>query len=215
MLPQEPVVRFVPRQTGTVDAALLARAHADGLAVLHIADGVGLGVLQGDEGDEHVPLGGLGQLLVVGDDVVQQGLVDGEAVAALLEGDTEDVLVLHGLGGIVRVDLHHIIAALALGFEDGQGLVGVARGDHAVGYLQGQVAGGVGVAHIGEGGPVAVGAQPVGTPGADIGAGDGGELHILGKVDFPLHVGEGGTHGGASGGDVLEGCGGGQAGGLL
>ena len=75
----------------------------DGLAVLHIADGVGLGVLQGDEGDEHVPLGGLGQLLVVGDDVVQQGLVDGEAVAALLEGDTEDVLVLHGLGGVVWV----------------------------------------------------------------------------------------------------------------
>ena len=98
MLAQEPVVRLVARQTRAVDAALLARAHADGLAVLHIADGVGLGVLQGDEGDEHVPLGGLGQLLVVSDDVVQQGLADGEAVAALLEGDTEDVLVLHGLG---------------------------------------------------------------------------------------------------------------------
>ena len=37
---------FLTSQTGAVDAALLACAHADGLTVLHIADGVGLGVFR-------------------------------------------------------------------------------------------------------------------------------------------------------------------------
>ena len=215
VLPQQPVVRLAARQAGAVDAALLAGAHADGLAVLHVADGVGLGVLEGDEGHQHVPFGVVRQLLVVGDDVVQQRLVDGEVVAALLKGDAEHVLVLHLPGHIIRVDLHHVVAALALGLQDLQGLVGVAGGNHSVGHLQGQIAGGGGVAHVGQGGPVAVGAQPVGPPGPHIGAGDGGELHALGEVDLLLHVAQGGANGGAGGGDVLEGRGGGQAGGLL
>ena len=54
MLPQPPVVRLVACQTGAVDAALLAGAHADGLTVLDVADGVGLGVFQGDEADDQV-----------------------------------------------------------------------------------------------------------------------------------------------------------------
>ena len=47
MLAQIPDVRLVAGQAGAVDAGLLAGAHADGLAVLGVADRVGLGVFQG------------------------------------------------------------------------------------------------------------------------------------------------------------------------
>ena len=46
---QLPVVGLLAGQTGAVDAALLSRAHADDLAVLHVADAVGLRVFQGDQ----------------------------------------------------------------------------------------------------------------------------------------------------------------------
>ena len=69
MLAEVPVVRLVPCQTGAVDAALLAGAHPDSLPVLHIAHGVGLGVFEGDEGHDHIDLGLLGQVLVLGDQV--------------------------------------------------------------------------------------------------------------------------------------------------
>ena len=115
MLAQPPDIRLVARQAGAVDAALLAGPHADGHAVLHIAHGVGLGVLQGDEGQEHVVLGLLGQNLVLGDDVLEHLLVDVQAVVALLEGDAVDIPALDGGGLIAGVDLHHVVAPLALG----------------------------------------------------------------------------------------------------
>ena len=134
-LAQVPVVGLVAGQAGAVDAALLAGPHADGLAVLHIAHRVGLGVLQRDEGDNQIPLGLGGESLVLGGQVFQQAFVDFQLIAALLEGDAEHVLVLDGGGLVSRVNLHHIVAALALLLQDGQGLVGVARGDNAVGDL--------------------------------------------------------------------------------
>ena len=60
MLPQIPDVRLVARQTGAVDPALLPRADADDLAVLGVSDGIGLGILQRDQGNEQIPLGRLG-----------------------------------------------------------------------------------------------------------------------------------------------------------
>ena len=107
-------------------------------------------------------LGLLGQVFVLGDDVLEHLLADIQAVVSLFEGDAEDIAALDGGGLIIGVDLNHIIASLALGFQDIQGLVGIARGDDAVGYLSGQEAGGIPVAHIGQGGPVSEGAQPVG-----------------------------------------------------
>ncbi len=161
-------------------------------------------------------LASCGQVVILGDDVGEQRLVDLEVVAALLEGDAEHVLVLLGSGDIVRVDLHHVVVALLLGFEDLQGLVGIAGGDDAVGDLVLEVLGGGGVAHVGQGRPVAVGAQPVGAPGPDIGAGNGGELRVgLHEVDLLVHLAQGQAHSGAGGGDVLEAGGGGQAGGGL
>ena len=57
---QLPVVGFLACQAGAVDAALLACAHTDGLAVLHIADGVGLGVFQHDQTHDQIALLGIG-----------------------------------------------------------------------------------------------------------------------------------------------------------
>ena len=216
MLAEIPVVRLVAGQTGAVDAALLAGAHADGLTVLHVADGVGLGIFQGDEGHHHVNGRLLGQILVDGDNVIQQLPVNAVVVAPLLEGDAEHVLPLDLGGNVICIDLHHVVVALLLLPQDGQGLLGVAGGDDAVGNLALEIVGGVRVADVAEGGPVAVGAEPVSAPGPDVGAGDGGQLPLLlHKIDLPVNVAEGQTHGGAGRGNMLEGGGGGQAGGLL
>ena len=199
-----------------MDAALLAGAHADGLAVLHVAHGIGLGVLQRDERDDHIDLCRLGNLLVLGHHVFQQRLVDLEVVVTLLEGDAEDVLQLGFGRHVIGIDLHHVVGALALGLQNLQRLVGVARRDDAVGHLTRQIAGHIGVAHVGQRRPVAVGAQAVGTAGANVGAGDGGKLALLfHEVHGAVGLGEGMAHSGPSRGHVLEGSGRRQPRGLL
>ena len=198
-----------------MDAALLPRPHPDGHAVLYIADRVGLGVLEGQQGQQHIVLGLGGQLPVFGDDVLEHLLPDGKVVVPLLKGDAVDAPPLDGGGLVVRVHLHHAVAALSLLAEDLQGLRGVVRGDNPVGDLQGQVPGSVGVAGVGEGRPVPKGAEAVGAPGPDVGAGDGGEIPLWRQVHLPLGIGKGQPQGGPGGGDVLKGGGGGQAGGLL
>ena len=189
-----------------MDAALLARAHADGHTVLNVADRVGLGVLERDQRQDHVVLGRLRQLLVVGDDVVQQSVTDLIVVVALLEADAENVALLDRLRHIVRVDLDDVIAALALGFEDCERLVRVARGDDAVRNLVREVARGVRVAHVGERRPVAVGAQAIRTARADVGARDRGQLVVsLDEVHLLLDIGQRFAERCARGGNVLKG----------
>jgi len=199
-----------------VDAALLARAHADGLAVFHVAHGIGLGVFEGDERHRHIQLRALRQGLVRGDDIAEQRGRDPVIVSPLLKGDAEHVLVLQGGGDVGGVDLHDVVGALFLGFEDFERRRGVARRDDAVRDLVLEIEGGGLVARVGEGRPVAVGAQAVGAPGPDIGAGDGGERRVfVHEVQGLFQLRKRRPHGGARRGDVLEGRGGGQARGLF
>ena len=114
MLTQEPGISLGTCQTDTVDSGLLAGADTDGLAVISEADGVGLGILQRNQRDDEVDFGIIGQFLVFGHDVFQQMLADLEVVAALLEGDTENLLVFHFGRNIVRINSHHIVATLTL-----------------------------------------------------------------------------------------------------
>ena len=179
VLAQVPVVGLLSGKTGAVDAALLSGADADGLPVLDVADGVGLGILEGNEGDDHVDLRLLRQIFVLGHEVFKQALVYAEVVMSLLEGDAEDILALLSGGDVIRVDLHDIVAALFLGLEDFKRLVGIGGGDDAVGDLVLEVGRGRGIAGVAEGRPVAVGAESVGAAGADVGAGDGRELGLL------------------------------------
>ena len=218
MLAQEPGVRLGAGQTGAVDAGLLARAHADGLPVVGIADGVGLGVLEGDQRDDQVDLRLLRQLLVFRDDVLKQRLVDLEVVTALLEGDAEDLLgLLHGRD-VALVDGDDVVGALALLLEDLQRLRLIARGDHAVADLAGDQLRGGHVAHVGERDPVAEGAHAVRAAGAGVGAGQRGVIQardVVHKAGLLQVLRQHAADGGGGRRDVLEGGHGAQAGRLL
>ena len=214
---QLPVVGLLACQTGAVDAALLAGTHADGLAACGVADAVGLGVFQGDEGNDEVALLLLGHGLVLSDPVGQHGVgVDGQLVAALLEGDAVDLLVLHGVRLVGRVDGDHVVIALLLSGEDGQCLRLIARGDDAVRYFVLDELCSRHIADVGEGDPVAEGGHPVRTAGAGISTGQRRKLHVRGDVvHLPLHLAQRQTESCAGRGDVLERSGSGQAAGLL
>ena len=218
MLAQEPGVRLGACQTGAVDPGLLTGAHADGLTVKGKADGVTLGVFQGDQSHDQVNLGILGQFLVGSYDVFQQRRTDLEIVAALLEGDAEDLLGLLHLGNVVRVNGNDVVAALPLGLQNGQSFVGVAGGDDAVGNLGGDEGSGHFIADVGQGDPVTEGAHPVGAPGAGIGTGQRilvQTFHLVHKAGLFQFLRQGLAHGGGGGGDVLEGSGAGHSGGFL
>ena len=100
-----------------MDTRLLARAVADHLAVGYKTHRVGLGVLQGDERQQHVAAGVFGDLTPAGDDVVEQVIAGDYGIASLLERNPEH-LALFEVGGLVRrVDLDQGVAAATLGFE--------------------------------------------------------------------------------------------------
>ena len=204
---QLPVVGLLTGQTGAVDAALLACAHADGLTIIGIAHAVGLGVLQSNQGNDEVTLLLLGHFLILGDPVVQHGVgVDDQLVAALLEGDAVHLLVLDGSGLIGGVDGNHVVVALLFAGQNGQCLRLVARGDDAVGhFVLDQLCGGY-IADVRQGDPVAEGGHAVCAAGAGIGASQGRKLGLRGNVVHPaLHLGQGQTQCCARRGNVLEG----------
>ena len=64
-LAQEPVVGLRAGKARAVDAALLAGADADGLAILRVADGVGLRVLERDQGNQQIALSILRQVVAM------------------------------------------------------------------------------------------------------------------------------------------------------
>ena len=195
-----------------MDAALLARADADALAVLDVAYGVGLRVLEGDHGNRQVALGKAGQVLVFGDDVAEEIVADNQLVSLLLEGDAEHVLALQLFRLVGGVDLDDVVIALALGLEDFEGLGLIAGGDHAVGHLGLDELRGGDVAHVGQGDPVAEAGHAVRAAGARIGAGQRRKLRVgVDEVDAPQHARQRQAHGRAGGADVLEAGGGGQA----
>ena len=188
-----------------MDAALLARAHADGLAVLGVADGVRLGVFERDERNDHVALRVIGKRLIFGDDVRKQRLVDLAVVASLLEGHAEDLLLLLRGGNVGGGNLHDVVLAALFCLQDGERLLTERGGDDAVGDFALEILGGGGVALVGERGPVAVGAEAVRAAGADIGAGDGRKGRVrLDKIDLFVHLVERQAERRARGGNVLE-----------
>ena len=105
--------------------------------------------------------GGFGQVFVLGDDVLKQLFADFEVVPPLLEGDAEDLLRLLLGRNVVWVDGHHVVTALALGFQNGQGFVGVAGGDDPVGNLSFDQKSGIFIAGIGKGDEISEGRHTV------------------------------------------------------
>ena len=210
---QLPVVGLLACQTGAVDAALLACAHTDGLTMIGVAHAVGLGVLQGDEGNDQITLLLLGHVLVLGDPVVQHGVgVDLQLVAALLKGDAVHLLVLNGGGLIIGIDGDHVVVAFLLAGKDLQCFRLVARGNDAVGHLVLDELCGGHIADVRQGDPVAEGGHAVRTAGTGVGAGQRGQFNLRGDVvHFALHLGQGQTQCCARRGNMLEGSRCGQA----
>ncbi len=215
MLTEHPVVGLAACKTGAVDAALLTCTDADGLAILDVADRVGLGVLQGDEAQKQVVLSFEGKLLVLGYDISEKLLIYLEAVISLLESDAVYMTALNGIGLIIGIDLYDVVSALFLTAEDLESFVGVSRGDNAVGYLLKQIAGGGFVAGVAESGPVSIRAETVSSAGLDICTGDGTGIAAVGKIDLLFYFGKRSSESGSGGGDVLERCRGGKSGCLL
>ena len=97
-----------------MDTGLLSGTDADGLTVLDIAYGIGLGILQSDQGDLHIDQGTLRDLLVHSHDIGQQVTIDVQLVTTLLKSDTIYLLVLDGSGPVGRIDLDDIVSTLFL-----------------------------------------------------------------------------------------------------
>ena len=91
-----------------------------------------MGILKGNQGNEKIPLGPFGKLLVFCDDFLEAVLSNGVRIAALFKSDTEDLFGFHFMRNIVRVNLDDIVATLFLCFEDGKSLVIVAWSNDAI-----------------------------------------------------------------------------------
>ena len=201
-----------------MNTGLLSGTDTDCLPVIGKANRVGLGIFQGNQRNHQIPLGTFRQGLVLGHDILQQLLVDLKIISLLFKGDTEDLLALHRLRGIRRVDLHNIVIALPLGLQDFKGFRGIARSDDAIRNLTLNQKGGLLVADIGQRDKVTEGAHPVGASCPGVGAGEGAVVQFGNVVHearlfqvFRQHL----SHGGGGGGDVLEGRHGDHAGGFL
>ena len=160
--------------------------------------------------------GAFRQLLLLGHDIGEQAFVDLIIVVALLKADAEDIALLNRLRRIVRIDLNHVVAALALGLENLDRLGSVVRRDNTVRHLPREIRCSIRVAGIRQRRPVAVGAQAVRAARADVGACDRRQLVVgLHEIDLLFHVGQRLTQRRARGRHMLEGRRGRQAGRLF
>ena len=211
---QLPDVRFVARKARTVDAALLARAHADELSALGVAHRVRLGVFQRDQAQRQVPLLLVCQRPVPCDDIRERIVAELQLVAPLLKRDAEHILVLQRCGLVGWVDGDNVVTALALCFQDGQRGGGIARRDNAVRHLVLDDLRRGFVAFVGKGDPVPEAGHAVRAAGAGIGAGQRGKLDVLHKIHLFQRIIQRQAQRRAGGADVLERRGRGQARGL-
>lgn len=204
-----PVVGLVTRQTGAVDAGLLASAEPDDLAVDGVADGVALGIFKGDGGNGEVASGVLGEgASILGSDDGSEGLGrDLGVVAVLLEGDAVDGAGLDGAGSVVGIDLEDKVLASLLLPEDLQRGIFVAGGNDTIRNLLGDDAGGGDVDNVAQGDDVAEAAHAVGTTSTGVSLGKGRAVdafNVIDKVDLLLLGSEGQSDGSASRRDMLE-----------
>ena len=206
-LSEEPGIRLGACQTGAVDAALLTRADADRLTVYRVANRIRLGIFKGNQGNDQITHRALGQLLVLGDNILEQCAVDLKVVATLLKGDAVDLLMLDRIGNIIGVDLYDIVVAFSLGFEDLERLGLIAGGDDAVTYLALDHLRGGNVTDVAQRDPVAEGAHTVGTACARVSAGERRIIQTLDIIDkaslFEL-IGKRYADSRRGGADVLE-----------
>ena len=212
------MIRLITCETCAVHSGLLSGTDTDGLSILCIRDGVGLRVLDGDEGDGHVETRLLGELLVRTHDVCEGLLGHLVLVATLLESHTEYLLVLDRIRAVARVDLDDIVVSLLLRLQDLERLLRVAWGNDAIRHFAVDDACGRYITGIRQGDEVTVRRHTIDTTCSRIRTGqrrlvesldiihEAGLLQLVGKL--PSDRGTGRRN-------VLEGGGGDHAGGFL
>ena len=158
-----------------------------------------------------------GESLVVGDDIVEEIVVDYKFVATLLEGDAEDLLALQRFGLVIRVNLDDAIIAVLLGFQDVEGCVGVAGGDDAVGNFALDYQCGALVANVGQRNEIAKRRHPVCATCADVCVGERreGDVQVVRPINLLLNVRQRKSNRSTCGRNVLERRCGGDAGRLF
>ena len=164
-------------------AALLARADADGLAVLHVANTVGLGVFQHDQADDQIAALLVTDELVLSHDILQHRLVgDIQILAALFKGHAEHGASLQRLRLVVNVDLDDGVVALLLALQHFQRVSVVAGGNDAVGdFMLNQLCSAQ-IADVRQRDPVTKAGHTVRAAGAGVGTGQWGKLGLGGNV---------------------------------
>ena len=214
MLAEEPCVSLGACKSGAVDSGLLTSAYTDSLTVDCIANGVGLGVLEGDESYDQVALCGFGKFLVSCYDIFEKVIADLEFVSALFEGDAVNIFGFDGCGLVFGIDFNDVVSALSLALEDFESFGFVAGSDDTVGnFTSDELRGGY-VTNVGESNPVAEGAETVGTACTNISTSEGGlvkTFDIFNEASLLERFAERKTNSSGSGRNVLEGSSSGHA----
>ena len=212
------MIGLITGETCAVHSGLLSGTDTDGLTVLRIRYGVGLRVLDGDEGDGHVETRLLGELLILAHDVCEGLIGHLILVTTLLEGHTEYLLVLDRIRAVARVDLDDVIVTLLLRLQDLECFLRIVRGNDAIGHFAVDDACGRRITGIRQGDEVTVRRHTIDTTCSRICTGqrrlvepldiiyEAGLLQLVGKLPSDRGTGRG---------NVLEGSGGNHAGGFL
>eukprot|EP00051_Salpingoeca_urceolata_P016489 m.218832 g.218832 ORF g.218832 m.218832 type:complete len:376 (-) comp18689_c0_seq6:884-2011(-) len=129
-----PRVDLAACQLDAVHAALLSSTNARNLPTLCVAHRVGLCVLDGDGGNDEVPLGLRGDGCFC-HDVVQQCLGDLSVVSLLAKSDTKNLLKLVLRWSVRLVSLENQVLASFLFLQDFQGFRLVVVGNDTVADL--------------------------------------------------------------------------------
>jgi len=134
-LTEEPFVGLAARKSCAVDSGLLSGTDADSLTALGEADGVRLCIFQSNERNDQVDLGVIRNIFILRNDIAEEVAVDGQFISALLEYDSEHLLMLDRIRSVFRIDPDNRVVSLFLCFQKLKRIRIVSRSNNSVGYL--------------------------------------------------------------------------------
>mmetsp|Transcript_46154 Transcript_46154/g.128416 ORF Transcript_46154/g.128416 Transcript_46154/m.128416 type:complete len:425 (+) Transcript_46154:163-1437(+) len=202
---QAPRGNLAARQLYAVNTALLPGADADHHPITRVADGVRLRVLDGDGSEDQVEFGPFGQVLLLGDDLLEPRGIEYHVVPLLHEAKAprHAIFQLWRREGRIRFEDDKLPAFFR--FQNFLRLWREAWCDDTVAHLDLEDVRCGHVHFVRNSDEVAEGAHRVGIPRAHVSGGDGCQLLALDLVDHLLVVAERQADCGAGGTDVLEG----------
>ncbi|KAH3665931.1 hypothetical protein OGAPHI_004120 [Ogataea philodendri] len=163
-------------KTGAVDSGLLSGTQTDHHTVLGVADRVGLGVFQSDGSHSQIDGSLLGQVGVLGNELLERRRVDDGVVSLLLQSDSVNLSGLCRLWCVIRIDLQNTVLSTLLFLENLKGGWLVAWSNHTVTDFFGDDRGGWHIDNVGKSNKVTERRHSVGTSGSGVGIGQWGKV---------------------------------------